>query len=263
MGALFRYEGKAGLKSFLIWVLFVGGMGLCCILLFKSMEESMAEMAENFASMGAFSEAFGMSTLSIATAKGFFATEVGTIHALGGSMFAASIATVILSKEEDGHMAEFTYTMPLSRGKVVVVKLLSVLASLVSFTLVCGIFYCLGFAFIGEEIPMKEMLCYLLSQLLMNLEIAAICVLISSVSKKNRLGVGIGIAMTLYLFDLIARVIPDLKDIIFLSPFAYANATEIFARTIDQGRAIVFGVEVIIVCIVSATMIYTTRDLAS
>ena len=101
MVALWKSEWKAGIKSLLIWALSVGGMGLMCILLYKSMEESMAGMADSFASMGAFADAFGMSTLSIATLKGYFATEIGTIHALGSSFFAASIATVILSKEAD------------------------------------------------------------------------------------------------------------------------------------------------------------------
>ena len=122
MTALLKYEWKSSLKSLIIWTLSVGIMGFVCILLFKSMESNMADMAESFASMGAFSEAFGMNTLSIASAKGFFATEIGTIHALGGSMFAASIATVILSKEEDGHTAEFTFTLPVSRWKVIVLK---------------------------------------------------------------------------------------------------------------------------------------------
>ena len=94
MFAIFKNEWKSGFKSLLIWALSVGGMGLICILLYKSMEDSMAGMAESFASMGAFSDAFGMSTLSIATLKGYFATEIGTIHALGSSFFAASIATI-------------------------------------------------------------------------------------------------------------------------------------------------------------------------
>jgi ABC-2 type transport system permease protein len=105
MPAILKYEWKSGWKSLLIWALSVGGMGLIFIILYKGMEDSMADMAEKYAKMGAFSDAFGFSTLSIATLKGYFAIEVGQIHALGSSIFAASIATVILSKEEDGHTA--------------------------------------------------------------------------------------------------------------------------------------------------------------
>lgn len=54
---------------------------------------------------------------------------------------------------------------------------------------------------------------------MMNIEIAAICFVISAVSKKNRLGIGISVAMLLYVYDLMARVVPDLKDAIFISPF--------------------------------------------
>ena len=55
MYTLFKTECKTQIKSLLIWAAVVGGMGLVCILLYQSMEDSMTGMAENFASMGAFS----------------------------------------------------------------------------------------------------------------------------------------------------------------------------------------------------------------
>ena len=66
MPVILKNEWKSGWKSLLIWALSVGGMGLICIILYKGMEDSMADMAESFATMGTFSDAFGMSTLSIA-----------------------------------------------------------------------------------------------------------------------------------------------------------------------------------------------------
>ena len=70
MKKIFLKELKMNLKSLLIWSLSVGGMGLACILLYKNMEGEMQEMADAFSNMGSFSDAFGMSTLSIATIKG-------------------------------------------------------------------------------------------------------------------------------------------------------------------------------------------------
>ena len=69
--------------------------------------------------------------------------------------------------------------------------------------------------------------------------------------------------MILYLYDLMARVIPDLKDYIFISPFSYANATEIFAETADNATALIIGVSVIVITTVLAGVIYSKRDLAS
>ena len=111
MGVIYRHEVKSNWKSLLIWAVCVGSMGLACILLFSSVQESMAGMAESFASMGAFSDAFGMRQLSIVTLTGFYATEVGTIHGLGGGMFAAILGVGMLSKEEDGHTSEFLFKM--------------------------------------------------------------------------------------------------------------------------------------------------------
>lgn len=263
MKALFKYELKSSIKSFLIWTLVVGGMGFFCLILFKSMESQMAGMAENFASMGSFSDAFGMNVLSIATAKGFFATEIGTIHALGASLFAASVATVILSKEEDSHTAEFTYTLPITRAKVVVIKAITVVTELFLFTAICGLLYYIGFAVIGETNLGSEFFAYIAAQFMMSIEVGAICFFLSAVSKKNRLGIGIGVAMLLYILDLMARVIPDLEKVKMITPFSYANAAEILSKTADSTVALIFGICITIFFFAGAGVLYVRRDLAS
>ena len=263
MLAFFKNEWKSGLKSLLIWSLCVGGMGLLCLVLYKSMEESMADMADSFASMGAFSEAFGMSTLSIATLKGYFATEIGTIHALGSSFFAASIGTVILSKEEDGHTAEFTFVFPVSRVRIIAMKFAAVIANLICFTAICALFYAIGFIVLGEKAIGGEFVTFMLFQFMMNLEIASICFVISAISKKNRMGIGISVAMLFYVYDLMARVVPDLKDYIFISPFSYSNATSIFSNAETDTSAVILGACIIVMMTCAAGMIYSKRDLAS
>lgn len=263
MFAIFKNEWKSGIKNLCIWAVSVGGMGLACILLYKSMESSMADMAESFAKMGSFSDAFGMSTLSIATLKGYFATEIGTIHSLGSSLFAASIASVILSKEEDGHTGEFTFTLPVTRPKVIAMKFAAVFTNLFCFTGICALFYLIGFTVLGEKEMGNEFLTFMLFQFMMNVEIAAICFVISAVSKKNRQGLGISVAMVLYLYDLMARVVPDLKNVMFFSPFSYANATSIFSNAKMDSKAWILGVVMIIGMTLTAGTIYSKRDLVS
>lgn len=257
------HELKLNLKSLLIWSLSVGGMGFLCILMYTSMEGEMAEMADTFSNMGAFSDAFGMSTLSIATLSGFFATEVGTVHGLGSAMFAAITATILLSREEDAHTGEFLYSLPLSRSSIVIAKGLSLLTELVVFTVFCGILYVLGFAVLGEEIPFTELLVFLGRMLLMNVEISAVALIISACSAKNLLGLGLGISLIFYVYDLIGRVVPDLKDYLFIGPFSYANASEIFAGKETPAAALITAVVIIFVSLVSAFTIYMKKDLAS
>ncbi len=263
MFAIFKQELKLNLKSLLIWALTVGGLGFICVLMYKSMEGDMMEMADSFSNMGAFSEAFGMSTLSIATLGGFFATEVGTVHGLGSAMFAAFLASCMLSKEEDGHTGEFLYSLPVSRWKAVTSKCMAVIINLVLFTLICGIFYVMGFVCLGEEVMWKELIRFLLCMLFMNVEVASLALLVSAVSQRNRMGVGLGIALVLYVSDITGRVVPDMKDYLFVEPFSFTNASEIFAGLDAPEYSMLIGLIVTVAALAAAYTVYLKRDLAS
>ena len=263
MKTIFLKEIRNNLKSFLIWTLTVGLMGFYCITLYKSMEGDVASMADAFSNMGAFSDAFGMSTLSIATVEGFFATEVGTVHGLGGAMFAAILAIGIISKEEEGHSGEFILSLPVTRMSVVAAKGICVVLMLVLFTAVCTGFYVMGFAVLDADVPTKYLLTFMGMQLLMNLEIAGISFCISSLSGKNRMGLGIGIAMFLYIYDVMGRVVPDLKDALFVGPFSYANASDIFSGKDLLVSGIVLSLIVTILTSAFSFIWYNKRDIAS
>ncbi|MBO7334040.1 MAG: ABC transporter permease subunit [Lachnospiraceae bacterium] len=263
MLTLLKHELKQNYKSLLIWTLSVGLIGFYCIYLFTSMTEDMQSLSESFSNMGAFSDAFGMSTLSIATIAGFFATEVGVVHSLGSSMFAAITATTVLSKEEDGHTGEFLFSLPISRVKVITAKLISVLVNLIIFTVTTALFYGIAFAVIGEKPDMGIFIEFMCMQFMMNVEIALICMAFSAFVKKNMLGAGLGIALLFYVYDLMGRVIPDLKDYLVIGPFSYANASELFAEKEISSVAYVFGICIIILSAVLAYVRYTKKDLAS
>lgn len=263
MSTLYKHELRLHIKSLFIWTICVGGMCFACILLFSSMKESMASMAENYASMGAFADAFGMSKLSIATLVGFYATEVGTIHALGGAMFAAIVSTVMLSKEEDGHTSEFLYSLPVSRGKVITAKWGAVVTNIILFNLICVCIYVLGFVVLGEDIPVSEFVLYHVMQLIMQIEIAGVCFGLSAFMKKNKLGLGLGIVLLLYAYDMMARVIPDMSDYKIISPFSYANAPDVFSTGKISTPAIVIGMIVLLGSVCVAYIVYQKRDLAA
>ncbi len=263
MLTIFQHEMKTYIKSLCIWSICVGGMGLCCILLFSSMKESIDSMAENFASMGAFSDAFGMSQLSIATMAGFYATEIGTIHGLGGAMFAAIISTNMLSKEEDGHTSEFLFSLPISRKKAVAAKWCAAMVHIILFNIICVCIYKLGIVILGEEISDREFLLYHIMQILMQLEIAAICYAISACIKKSKLGFGLGIVLLLYAFDMITRVIPDLSDYKIITPFSYANAADVLSTGEIYNEAAILGIVILTFSVCISHVVYSGRDLAA
>lgn len=263
MFTIYKREMMSYVKTFLIWVICVAGMGFGCILLYSTMQADMEEMAEGFASMGAFADAFGMSTLSIGTLTGFYATEVGTIHGLGGCMFAAIVSTVMLSKEEDGHTGEFLLSLPVSRGKVIWAKWLAVMSLVILFNVISALVYAGGFGILHEEIPVREFLLFHSFQTILDLEVSAICFAVSSFMKRNKLGVGLGMVLVLYAVDMIARVVPDIEKVRCISPFSYANAAELMSGEDIYGAGLAIGIPVLLVCVVLAYVTYVRRDIAA
>lgn len=262
MTTIYKHEMKTYIKSLIIWAVCVGGMGLACILLFSGMQSSMEGMAENFAEMGAFSDAFGMSRLSIATLTGFYATEVGTIHALGGAMFAAIISINMLSKEEDGHTSEFLFSLPVSRSKALTAKWSAVSTLILLFNLLCIGLYLLGVAILGEEIPLRNFFLYHMMQLFMHLEIAAVCYALSAFMKKSKFGIGLGMVLFLYAYDLMARVIPELSHYKAVTPFSFSNAADILSGGGLDLAAVIIGTGTFLASIITAYAVYCNRDLA-
>jgi ABC-2 type transport system permease protein len=263
MKHVFLRELKLNLKQILIWSLTVGILGFVSILLYSSMQGDMKSMADMFSSMGAFSDAFGMSTLSIATIEGYFATEIGVIHGLGSAMFAAITAIVILSKEEERHTGEFLLSLPLSRSRVLFAKGLCVFVGLVLFTIICGLLYVAAFAGLGEGLTASELMKFLLLEFLMNVEVASVCFLVSAVSTRIKMGLGLGLALIFYVYDLMGRVVPDLKDYLFIGPFSYANASEILSGKESEPAAFLIAAAVILVSAAAAVFVYNKRDLVS
>lgn len=82
---MIRHELKQNRISLAAWTAAVGFLLVICILIFPEMKEEMDGVSDMFASMGSFTEAFGMDKISFGTLTGFYAVECGNILGLGGA----------------------------------------------------------------------------------------------------------------------------------------------------------------------------------
>ena len=124
---IMKHELRQGRTSFLVWTAAIGILMAVCICLFPEMKGQMEGISKLFASMGAFTAAFGMDRLNFGSLPGYYAIECGNVLGLGGAFYAALCAVDILSKEERGRTAEFLLTHPVSRAKILAGKLAAVL----------------------------------------------------------------------------------------------------------------------------------------
>lgn len=258
---LLKHEIKMNLKSLLIWAACVGFFCFGCLLLYKGLQGSVEQMADMYSELGAFSAAFGLDKISLATLEGYYATEIALIFAIGGAMFSAMTGAVMLSKEEEGHTTEFLNTLPFGRDYIVFWKYLSMAVLILLFNVICILWIFLGFAGMGEIPPAKEFCAYHGAQLLMQLEVGSICFLFSAVCRRKQTGAALGFSILLYMMDVMCRIVPDIEGMKYITPYYFSNAADIFVSgSIDRLMAGV-SAGITVASAALAAFIYKKRNL--
>lgn len=258
---LVKHELRQGKTSFLIWTISIGFLLVICIFLFPEMKGQIDSVNDVFASMGSFTEAFGMDRLNFGTFIGFYAVECGNILGLGGAFYAALCTVGILSKEEKDKTAEFLLTHPISRKRVITEKLIAVLLQI---TVMNVIIYALSIGSIsavGEVIPWKEISLLHLAYYFLQIELAGICFGISSFLRKGSAGVGLGIAAMMYFLNLIANITDVAEFLKYITPFGYCEGADIVSNGRLDGVMAVIGAAIGMGGIIIAYLKYTKKDI--
>ena len=76
---LVKHELKQGKMSLIVWASSIIFLMVICVLLFPEMKGEMDTVGDMFASMGSFTQAFGMDRISFGSLLGFYAVECGNI----------------------------------------------------------------------------------------------------------------------------------------------------------------------------------------
>lgn len=258
---LVKHELRQGKTSFLIWTASVGFLLAVCIFLFPEMKEQMDGVNDIFASMGSFTEAFGMDRLHFGTLIGFYAVECGNILGLGGAFYASLCAVGILSKEEKDKTAEFLLTHPVSRKRVLTEKLIAVLIQITAMNIIIYALAVGSIAAVGEAIPWREISLLHLAYYLLQLELAGICFGISAFLHKGSIGVGLGIAVMMYFLNLIANIADAAEFLKYITPFGYCEAADIVSNGSLDSTLVMIGAVMGICGIMIAYLKYTKKDI--
>lgn len=258
---LIKHELRQGRNSLAVWTAAIAFLLVICVFLFPEMKGEMDGVSEMFSSMGSFSEAFGMDKLNFGTLIGFYAVECGNILGLGGAFFASLIAVTALAKEEKEGTAEFLLTHPVSRRRVVTEKLCAVLVQIVVLNGVILVLALGSIAAIGEAVPWKELLLLHLAYFLLQVELAGICFGISAFLRRVGLGVGLGIGAMMYFLNLIANISDSAQFLKYITPFGYAEGSDIVTNVSLDGTLVLLGILYGIIGIAAAYTRYCRKDI--
>lgn len=258
---LYIHEWKQNFKTLVIWATIIAGMTFIFMMIFPQMEGQMDEMADVYANLGGFSQAFGMDRISFTTPMGFYGIEAGAMIAIGGGMFAALAGGGIVCKEEGAHTADFLFTMPKKRTWVLLQKLLAAVTVIIVFNAVCLLSGIAAFACIGEPPEWKEFLLYHLAQCCMQLQVGLICFGISAFMKKVSLGVAIGIAMLFYFAQMFVNISDSMEWLKYFTPYYYADAANIFPEGTIMWGYLIWGFVYSIAAAGAGIFYFSRKDL--
>ncbi len=256
---ILKHELRRGRLSFLIWTGAVSALLAICVFLYPEMKGEMEEMNEMFASMGSFTQAFGMDKLNFGTLVGYYAIECGNVLGMGGAFYAALTAAAMLSKEEKDRTAEFLLTHPISRRRIVAEKWIAVVLMITALDLTVYLVALASMAAVGERVPWRELNLLHGAYWFLQLEVAGICFGISAFLRKGSLAVGLGFAGLMYVLNLLANITESVRFLKYLTPFGYCDGAEIVAEGLDWGKLAV-GLALGTVGVLAAFRHYCRKD---
>jgi len=263
---LFRRELKRNVKALVIWSAALGALVFIMMSVFTQMAQE-AELLEQLTS--AFPEGlhrvFGMDTLNMASVLGFYGVEVYSMTTLFGSIYAAVLASGILSREQSEKTIEFLLSKPVTRTRILTEKLAVVALNLVIFNLVIGLASAISFLTLqSQEVEWSRFLLLTFAQFLLHAAFAAACFFLSSFISRSRtiLSVSLGLVLITYFVFVAANLADTLHFMLYLTPFHYVDAADI----LESGTFNVLSVTVIPLILVlgtgSAYVIYNRRDIS-
>lgn len=258
---IFRHELYQGRIALIVWTVSIAFLFAVCIFLFPEMEGEMEQVSDVFSAMGNFSAAFGMDQVSFGTLTGFYAVECGNILGLGGALYSAICGISILSKEEKDHTAEFLFTHPVSRNRILSGKLAALFIQILILNTFVLFSSLISICAVGEAIPWKDILLLHLAYILLQIEIASICFGISAFMRKGSLGVGLGLAVILYFFNIIANISESAGFLKYISPYGYAEGTDIVTNSRLDGILVLLGMIYGLIGIAAGYIKYNKKDI--
>ena len=256
-----KHELRQSKLSFLIWTSAIGFLLVVCIFLFPEMKGEMESVGDVFSSMGSFTDAFGMDRLNFGTLTGYYAIECGNVMGLGGAFFSALCAVNILSKEEKDKTAEFLLAHPVSRVRVITEKLISLLIQITAMNLIIYVLSVGSMAAVGEDIPWTEVDLFHIAYYILQIELAGICFGISAFMRKGNVGLGLGIAVTMYFLNLISNIAEAAEFLKYITPFGYCEGADIVTDRSLDGTMVFIGIVLGMIGIASAYWKYTRKDI--
>ncbi len=261
---LYLQEIKSYLKTMLFWILgivFMVGAGIGKYEAFSSGGNmDIGQLIETLPK--AFLAIFGLARIPIDSFGGFY----GMIYAyvtIMGAVFAIMIGSGILAKEERDKTAEFLMVKPISRMKILLVKLLAATTLMLVFVAVT---WGTSAAIINTVSPTDtisaELAYMMIAMFLIMMFYLSISFFMAAFLKdaKKSSQLSLTVMLTSYMLGVIMGIIDNTDFLRILVPFQYFRVTELLDLNLNMFY-LAFTIVVSLIAIAASAYYYPKRDL--
>lgn len=226
---IIKRELKANLKSLIIW-----NAVFCLILIMASIEFNAFKDLANVDEMlkafpPEFKAAFSFDVIRFDQPKGYY-SYMAQYFMVMGAIFAVLLGTKILSKEINKKTAETTFTLPVTRRYITLMKLIAAIinCALLTFIIFAGS-YAVFSSFDIDKLFVQRLVMFSLITILMQI-LFVLAGLFASVLTKSHKRTGtmmVSITVGVYMISFIAKMSDKYEFLKYFTPFEYFNAIDI------------------------------------
>jgi len=261
---IFKRELKATRKATIVWcfaiiAMIAGGMGKYAGLTNSSasLNEFMDSLPESLLNL------MGISSLDITTAMGFYGVLFLYIAIILG-IHAIMLGANIIAKEEIDKTSEFLMVKPVSRKKIITMKLLASLVNLILLNVISFFSsYVMVNYFSKNTSITHDMLLLTLGLFILQLIFMSVGSLMATIKKHSK-SVGAaatGVLLVSFLLSMIINMNEHLNIFKYITPFKYFEATAIINGNGFESIFYFLSFVVISLCLIGTYHFYEKRDL--
>ena len=258
-----KRELKSNLKSMIIWSIAIIFLVTIWMIEFESFagNPNINEFMESLPE--AMLNAVGMGGLDIASLEGFISTISLYLYLILG-IHAVLLGSSIISKEERDKTAEYLFSLPISRRRVIVGKTISAIVDVIILNIVTLVSMLLtSMNYNKSENFYKFIAIMFLAIFIVQMIFLSIGMFVSSVSKKYKKtgNISVAILMITFLLASLINMVDSIDFLSYITPFKYFESSYILRELSLQPIYIVISLAIIAIGIGGSFIIYPKRDL--
>jgi ABC-2 type transport system permease protein len=260
---IFFREIRANFKSLLVWSIVIGLFTVVGFSKFAGYYGNPEMLQVLDAMPPAVLAAFNLNAFNLTTITGFLGV-MAVYNALMLAISAVLWGSGVISREERDKTVEYSLTLPVTRGRVVLAKTAAMIVdSAVLLLVTWGTMALMSQAYNPDEAYYRYLALNMLSYFILQMVFLAVGVLAGCAMKRHKLSgsTALWVLLGTYFLSVIIGLNSDWDKLKYLTPFKYFDPAAMLRDGRLETGYILLSAGIFVVCLVGALVAYRKRDL--